>query len=228
MRYSFHGKVRATGQPIDGFVEAANSEQAIDRLADQGIIGVYTVRPEPLPPTNAVMLAGDPQAASHGTSAEGVLTQLVDKLTTLVGQVERLLSRPVQHAGPARGEAGGSSRMRSSHPSEMQNSALQAIFQTNMELRRSLERLAGVSPSAMRGGENGHNGAPSSAPGNESRTATVTPVAAVSTSSSTPAVREPAAPPQPRDPPTASIHPSKVREAAVAAPRISMQAHPAA
>ncbi len=58
MRYSFHGKKRNTGETVDGFIEAANSTEAIDRLADQGIIGVYTVRPDPLPLRNALASGG--------------------------------------------------------------------------------------------------------------------------------------------------------------------------
>jgi hypothetical protein len=187
VRYSFHGKVRATGQQVDGFVEAANATQAIDRLADQGIIGVYTVRPEAKIPKNAVILSGEaaieteeeeppkrrdrpqkserrpvadvpapvpaalpapvpvaPPPAPVSTGTEVVLTQLVDKLSTLLVQVEKLLSRPQQvvyQSGPARG-GGGVSGKKSRVPSDVQNNTLRDIFQTNLDLRQSLEKLA--------------------------------------------------------------------------------------
>ena len=189
MRYSFHGKVRATGQQVDGFVEAATASQAIDRLADRGIIGVYSVRPEAKAPKNSVILSGEaesedpverprleksspsrpipavaapvhkvqpplqapPPVPSHGTDV--VLTQLVDKLATLLVQVEKLLSRPQQvvyQSGPAR--SGQSATKKSSRiPTEMQNNTLRDIFQTNLDLRQSLEKLANtVGPSAPR------------------------------------------------------------------------------
>lgn len=163
VRYSFHGKMRFTGQPVDGFVEAPSSTEAIDRLADQGIIGVYTVRPDPLPVQNAIMLSGpaglgaaitgapvNPLSLASPDLSSGpgtvVLTQLVDKLTTLVGQVEKILARPIAvHTGPVRGD-GAAKTKRIAGPSEAQNSALRAIFETNLDLRQSLAKLG--SPAA--------------------------------------------------------------------------------
>jgi hypothetical protein len=148
VRYAFHGKVRATGQVVDGFVEASSSSEAIDRLADQGIIGVHTVRPDPLPPRNSILLAGQesgqpvPQLESAVGAPEIVLTSLVDKLTKLVGQVENLLSRPMQ-AMPQRGGAKAKSRSDKNN-SDAQNTVLAAIFETNMDLRKSLVKLADV------------------------------------------------------------------------------------
>jgi hypothetical protein len=151
VRYSFHGKVRTTGQQVDGFVEAENASQAIDRLADRGIIGVYSVRPEPKVPKHSVVLSGEaepeepvarerprlerssrskpipavavpiahaqpqlpaPQpVASQGT--EAALTLLVEKISALLVQVEKVLARPQQviytSAGPARNSQGGGS-----------------------------------------------------------------------------------------------------------------------
>jgi hypothetical protein len=160
VRYSFHGKMRFTGQPVDGFVEAPSSSDAIDRLADQGIIGVYTVRPDPLPQQNAILLSGpaDPGAAMAGAASANpagfsgldlspgpgavVLTQLVDKLTTLVGQVEKILARPMAvYSGPVRGD-GTAKAKRATGPNEAQNSALRAIFETNLDLRQSLAKLS--------------------------------------------------------------------------------------
>jgi len=155
VRYAYHGKVRATGELVDGFIEADNSSDAIDQLADEGIIGVQTVRPAPLP--HQKLLAG---ADGHPPSAELVLTNLVDKLTGLVGQVERLLSRPMHVAGgaPVRGNA--SAQRHAGNP--QQNAALKAIFETNVELRRSLEKLAHVTAS-MKPNNAANNGAKSEA-----------------------------------------------------------------
>ncbi len=189
MRYSFHGKVRATGQQVDGFVEAPTASQAIDRLADRGIIGVYSVRPEAKLPKNAVQLSGEaepeepnqrsdrPRLEKSSSSSrrpipavavpvqqappqvppqqpalpppapvvitDPALSQLVDKLSTLLVQVERLLSRPQQvvyQSGPVRG--GGSTKRTGRVPSDVQNNTLRDIFQTNLDLRSSLEKLA--------------------------------------------------------------------------------------
>jgi hypothetical protein len=186
VRYSFHGKVRATGQQVDGFVEAANATQAIDRLADQGIIGVYTVRPDPKPPKNAVILAGQEppemdepaqrprlersskryappvqppiapaqpapaqqlpaQVVASTPATDAVLATLVDKVSMLMTQVEKLLSRPatvVYQSGPARGGGGGGGSKKSRMPNDAQNSTLRDIFLNNMDLRKSLEKLA--------------------------------------------------------------------------------------
>jgi hypothetical protein len=192
VRYSFHGKVRATGQQVDGFVEAATASQAIDRLADRGIIGVYSVRPEAKAPKNAIILSGEaepeeeqpaerprsersrrapipavaapipqpapvqhqlpaPQPAAPSPATDAVLTQLVDKVSLLLVQVEKLLSRPQQvvyQSGPARSQG---STKKSRMPNEMQSNTLRDIFQTNLDLRQSLEKLANtVGPSAPR------------------------------------------------------------------------------
>ena len=76
MRYSFHGKVRASGQQVDGFVEAATATEAIDRLADRGIIGVYSVRPEPKPVKNAVRLSGEAEPPDEDASRQQRLPRL--------------------------------------------------------------------------------------------------------------------------------------------------------
>jgi hypothetical protein len=209
VRYSFHGKVRATGQQVDGFVEAANATQAIDRLADQGIIGVYTVRPEAKLPKNAVVLSGEAEVeeeeapdkrqrprlertnrrqappapepvpalpapaplaapAPVSTGTEVVLVQMLDKLSTLLVQVEKLLSRPQQvvyQSGPVRG-GGGASNAKSRKPSDAQNNTLRDIFQTNLDLRKSLEKLATTVNSSSAARSNGDSiaGKPVAAP----------------------------------------------------------------
>jgi hypothetical protein len=210
VRYSFHGKVRATGQQVDGFVEAANATQAIDRLADQGIIGVYTVRPDPKPPRNAVILAGQepleeepapqrprlekaprkyappapapapalsaptelPQVVASTPATDAVLQQLVANVSTLMAQVEKLLSRPSQvvyQSGPARGGGGGSKK--SKNLNDEQNSTLRDIFLNNMDLRKSLEKLAttvgptagpSAGPTAPRAASNSNGSVPHS------------------------------------------------------------------
>jgi hypothetical protein len=158
VRYSFHGKVRATGQTVDGFVEAPNSTAAIDRLADRGIIGVYSVRPAPKPPEEAEKPAAQlpapppqpsPAPVPAKSDSEVVFTTLVDKLGTLLSQVERLLEKPPQQViyqthnsttmTPAR-EA--SQRVRRPSPNMASNSTLRDIFLTNLDLRQSLEKLA--------------------------------------------------------------------------------------
>ncbi len=202
MRYSFHGKVRLTGQLVDGYVEAETSTEAIDRLADQGIIGVYSVRAEPKQPRNPVLLAGTPEferalyadaaatktlkrsggsrqpalpapvvqpapveppaptpivaapVATAGVS-DGVMLQLVDKLSVLIGQMQKMLDRPVQvvyqQGGPAR-EGKGKRAPRAVN--DAQNSTLRDIFQNNLDLRRSLQKLAEtVTPAAEGAGE---------------------------------------------------------------------------
>ena len=194
MRYSFHGKVRATGQQVDGYVEAETSTEAIDRLADQGIIGVYSVRAEPKTPRNSVLLAGTPEferaqfespepprqkrralpapasaplppllpvaapipepatplavaavPAGAGVS-DAVMGQLVDKLSILIGQMQKFLDRPAQviyQSGPAREGGGkGAAKRTSRNISDAQNSTLKDIFQNNLDLRRSLAKLA--------------------------------------------------------------------------------------
>jgi hypothetical protein len=194
VRYSFHGKVRATGQQVDGYVEAASSTEAIDRLADQGIIGVHTVRPEAKKPRNTVILSGEemfedeempkalpapaapiaaapvsqqpiyipvpmPAAAPAVSGAtEQVLGTLVEKLSTLLGQVEKLLSRPQQivyQSGPARGGGDGGKKRAPRGGNDAQDKTLAAIFQTNMDLRKSLEKLSTITTGPATGGTNG-------------------------------------------------------------------------
>jgi hypothetical protein len=161
---------------VDGYVEAPNASQAIDRLADRGIIGVYSVRPEPKPPKNAVRLDGEPEPeeakpvarieapapppppapVKSEPGAEVVFASLVDKLGTLLVQVEKLLSRPQQQviyqsAGPARDRGDfGSARIRKPHPNPEGSSTLRDIFQTNLDLRQSLEKLANNTGTASR------------------------------------------------------------------------------
>ncbi len=197
MRYSFHGKVRATGQLVDGYVEAETSTEAIDRLADQGIIGVYSVRAEPKQPRNAVLVAGTPEfdralyesdqptkkrrslpapaavpnqylpervplpppvqpppapepvaaaPAAGGGVTDSTMLQLVDKLSTLIGQMQKFLDRPAQvvyaSGGPARSGGGGGGKRAGRAVNEAQNSTLKDIFQNNLDLRRSLAKLA--------------------------------------------------------------------------------------
>jgi hypothetical protein len=68
-----------------------------------------------------------------------VLVQLVDKLTSLVGQVEKILSRPMTVGAPVR-MGSASAQRHAGNP--QQNAALKAIFETNLDLRKSLEKLA--------------------------------------------------------------------------------------
>jgi hypothetical protein len=142
---------------------------AIDRLADRGIIGVYSVRPEPKPPKNAVRLDGEPAPEEEKpaprleapapvkteSGSEVVFAQLVDKLGSLLVQVEKLLSRPPQQqviyqsSGPAR-DRGDHARPRKSNVNLESSSTLRDIFQTNLDLRQSLEKLANNTGTASR------------------------------------------------------------------------------
>jgi len=146
VRYSFHGKMRTTGQTVDGHIDAPSSSEAIDLLADQGIIGVYSVFADPLAPSAPKPAAPTPDM---------VLQALVDKLTGLVGQVETILSKPVvQYVRQSEGGRGPSRRasLPQRNTNEAQNSALKDIFQNNLELRKSLEKLANLA-NAVRGHE---------------------------------------------------------------------------
>jgi hypothetical protein len=169
VRYSFHGKMRFTGQSVDGYVEADTSAEAIDRLADQGIIGVHTVRRDPVHNNNHVVLADGVAMPALPSPSPGVilprppvaianrafaapaagspeLTSLIEKLTSLVGQVEKVLSRPIAYAaGPIRGE---SRVKRKVGDNEAQNAALKAIFQSNVDLRQNLSKLGSAPASS--------------------------------------------------------------------------------
>jgi hypothetical protein len=161
---------------VDGYVEAPSARIAIDRLADRGIIGVYSVHPEPKPTKNAVRLDGEPAPEEEKPAArleappppppapvktepgaEVVFASLVDKLGTLLVQVEKLLSRPapapqvIYQSGPARERFvdHGTHRPRKSHTPEG-SSTLRDIFQTNLDLRQSLEKLASNTGTASR------------------------------------------------------------------------------
>lgn len=140
MRYAYHGKVRQSGLRVDGHIEAAHSVEAIDLLADKGIIGVYTVRPDPLPEVAKPKVLPAPEGLP--STADAALGQIVEKLSTLIGQVEKLLTRPVQISGPIReGGGGGGRRLTRPVTNDNQNSALRDIFQSNLDLRRSLAKL---------------------------------------------------------------------------------------
>lgn len=220
MRYSFHGKVRATGQLVDGYVEAETSTEAIDRLADQGIIGVYSVRAEPKQPRNAVLVAGtpefdralyespdqprqkrralpgpsapmpsqllpervplpplpaEPQAVAVAAPTAGVsdsaMLQLVDKLSILIGQMQKMLDRPAQviyaSGGPAREGGGKGGKRPSRNINDAQNSTLKDIFQNNLDLRRSLQKLAETVTPAPGGESLAVNGSSEAASGGE-------------------------------------------------------------
>jgi hypothetical protein len=142
---------------VDGFVEAPNSTAAIDRLADRGIIGVYSVRPAPKPPEEekpAAQLPAPtplpmPAPVPVKSDSEVVFTTLVDKLGTLLTQVEKLLEKPPQqviyqthNSTTVAASREISQRVRRPSPNMASNSTLRDIFQTNLDLRQSLEKLA--------------------------------------------------------------------------------------
>jgi hypothetical protein len=138
VRYSFHGKMRFTGQAVDGYIDAPNSMQAIDLLADEGVIGVYTVNPAPLQSKPRLSYSGM-EALDWSPPVESDVEPLIDRLAHLIGQVEHILaSRPMLNA-PIRSASGTS---KTKPFAEEQSAALRAIFQTNLELRRSIGQLA--------------------------------------------------------------------------------------
>jgi hypothetical protein len=101
--------------------------------------------------------------------------QLVDKLSILVGQMQKFLDRPAQviyqqSSGPAREGGKGGGKRPSRNISDAQNSTLKDIFQNNLDLRRSLQKLADtVTPAAGTPATNG-------TPANGTPTAIATPV----------------------------------------------------
>jgi hypothetical protein len=148
MRYSFHGKKRGTLEPVDGYIEATSAVDAIDQLADEGIIGVQSVRQVTPRKKKSIVLHGDfeeavEEAAGTGSAptSEIILNQLVAKVAMLVGDVERILSRPAAlPAMPARIRVSETKQV--SRFDEQQNSVLRDIFQSNLDLRRSVEKGA--------------------------------------------------------------------------------------
>jgi len=154
MRYSFHGKRRDTREPVDGYVEAASAIDAIDQLADEGIIGVYSVRQVFPRPKNSISVGGDLQEAfsdDAAPTADTVLTQLVAKMQSLVGEVEKMLSRPAPGPiYPARVRVADAHRA-SRAAAEQENAVLREIFQSNLDLRRTAEKLASAASPAPTG-----------------------------------------------------------------------------
>ena len=145
MRYAFHGKQRGTLEAIDGYIDASSAIDAIDQLADEGIVGVYSVRQITPRPKTSIILQGDLEQAveeaagpTAAPSIEVILTQLFAKMTTLVSEVEKMLSRPAA-AGPvypARTRVSETKQL--SRVTEQKGSVLQDIFQSNLDLRRSI------------------------------------------------------------------------------------------
>jgi hypothetical protein len=146
VRYSFHGKMRFTGQMVDGFIEAANSMQAIDMLADEGVIGVYTVCPAPHQTKPRLSFDGN-EAQQWDLPFETEAEPLIERLTNLIGQVEQIIaSRPLL-SGPVRAQSSLARRSRSNPVVEEKSDALRSIFETNMELRQSIKQLASANSS---------------------------------------------------------------------------------
>jgi hypothetical protein len=161
MRYGFHGKKRGTLEEIDGYIDANSAIDAIDQLADEGIIGVQTVRQIHPRKPNAISFVGDFEEAveaSAGTNepaSEAVLNQLVVKMASLVSEVEKILSRPSVPAPaplPARPNRIRVSEIKQPQRfDEQQDSVLKDIFQSNLDLRRSYEKQTSATPAAPAG-----------------------------------------------------------------------------
>jgi hypothetical protein len=82
-------------------------------------------------------------SATDAAADGSVLQKLVDQIQVLSAQVEKLLARPSQivyQSGPARGGGGGQKKS-SRIFDDAQNSTLRDIFQNNLDLRKSLEKL---------------------------------------------------------------------------------------
>ena len=162
MRYGFHGKKRGTLEPIDGYIEANSAIDAIDQLADEGIIGVQTVRQIHTRKPNAISFVGDfeeaieASAGSTESTSAAVLNQLVVKMASLVSEVEKILARP-QHSGPGPLPTARPNRIRVSEikqPSPLANGRLPFLkryFPVNLELRRSPEKQTSATPTAPAG-----------------------------------------------------------------------------
>jgi hypothetical protein len=161
MRYGFHGKKRGTLEPIDGYIEANSAIDAIDQLADEGVIGVQTVRQIHTRKPNAISFVGDFEEAieasdgSAESTSEAVLNQLVVKMASLVSEVEKILARPEVPAPaplPARPNRIRVSEIKQPPRfNDQQNSVLSDIFQSNLELRRSFEKQTSATPTAPAG-----------------------------------------------------------------------------
>jgi hypothetical protein len=136
VRYSFHGKKRFGGQTIDGFIEARNSSEAIDTLAEEGVIGVYSVHPDPLPEQPKLLIEGNSSSVDRVPVEDETIT-LLDKLSSLVNQVEHILYHQLVSAPQTKPR-------RSTAPKAIvldeQNAALRAICKDNVDLRRNLEQ----------------------------------------------------------------------------------------
>jgi hypothetical protein len=141
VRYSFHGKMRFTGQSVDGYIDAPNSMQAIDLLADEGVIGVYTVNPAPLSTKPRLTYSGM-EALDWSSPVESEAEPLVDRLAALIGQVEQILASRPMLSVPVRSGTSSSQKSKTKPFADEQTAALRAIFQTNLELRRSIGQLA--------------------------------------------------------------------------------------
>jgi hypothetical protein len=153
MRYAFHGKRRGTHEPLDGYIDASSAIDAIDQLADEGIIGVYSVRQITPRPKRSLILQGDFETAVEEESgpnaaptADVILTQLVNKMTSLVGEVEKMLARPAAPNYPTRNRISETKQL--SRITEQKGSVLQDIFQSNLDLRRSIAQTASTPTAA--------------------------------------------------------------------------------
>jgi hypothetical protein len=70
---------------------------------------------------------------------EADVEPLIDRLSTLIGQVQQILSSQPMLSGPVRGR---SSREAAEVVADEKTTALRAIFQTNLDLRRSIGQIA--------------------------------------------------------------------------------------
>ena len=82
--------------------------------------------------------------ADAAPTADTILSQLVSKMTTLVGEVEKILARPPAPAYPARIRVSETKQI--SRITEQQDSVLRDIFKSNLDLRRSIAQAPSAAP----------------------------------------------------------------------------------
>ena len=96
------------------------------------------------------------QVTVSSPATEAMLAQVLERLNALAARVEQALARPMSvtyQSGTVRGGAGANSVAKKSSriPMEVQSSTLHDIFQNNLDLRKSLDKLAStVGPASVK------------------------------------------------------------------------------
>jgi len=98
VRYLFVGKNKATGEPVDGYVEAANEAGVVKSLADQGIVATK-VKPDPAHQNQGAMMI--PAAAAQPLSPNAFVPTRREEDTTVVmdrDKIRRNVAAACDHA----------------------------------------------------------------------------------------------------------------------------------